>query len=90
MRKIKWLENAIIYNVYPQSFKDSNGDGIGDINGIIEKLDYIKEFGCNIIWLNPMFESLFRDAGYDVTDFYKIAPRYGTNDDLRSLCTFVR
>ncbi|MCR4693409.1 MAG: hypothetical protein K5664_05960, partial [Firmicutes bacterium] len=86
MRKIKWLKNAIIYNVYPQSFKDSNGDGIGDINGIIEKLDYIKELGCNIIWLNPMFESPFRDAGYDVSDFYKIAPRYGTNDDLRNLC----
>lgn len=79
MNNPKWLKNAIIYNVYPQSFKDTNGDGIGDLKGIIEKLDYIKDLGCNIIWLNPIFVSPFRDAGYDVTDFYKVAPRYGTN-----------
>lgn len=86
MRKPKWLKNSIIYSVYPQSFNDSNGDGIGDLKGIEEKLDYIKELGCNIIWMNPIFESPFRDAGYDVSDFYKIAPRYGTDEDLRSLC----
>lgn len=79
MNNPKWLKNAIIYNVYPQSFKDTNGDGIGDLKGIIEKLDYIKDLGCNIIWLNPIFVSPFRDVGYDVTDFCKVAPRYGTN-----------
>lgn len=82
----KWLKNAVIYNVYPQSFMDSNADGIGDLKGITEKLDYIKDIGCNIVWLNPIFESPFKDAGYDVTDFYKIAPRYGTKEDLKRLC----
>lgn len=80
-----WLENAVFYEIYPQSFYDSNGDGIGDINGIIEKLDYIKSLGCNAIWLNPCFESPFGDAGYDVSDFCKIAERYGTNDDAKRL-----
>lgn len=77
----KWLDNAVFYEIYPQSFMDSNGDGIGDFQGIIEKLDYIKDLGCNAIWVNPCFESPFMDAGYDVADYYKIAPRYGTNDD---------
>ncbi|MDD6484848.1 MAG: alpha-amylase family glycosyl hydrolase [Clostridiales bacterium] len=81
----KWLENAIFYEVYPQSFNDTNGDGIGDINGITEKLDYIKELGCNALWLNPCFVSPFNDAGYDVADYYKVAPRYGTNEDLKAL-----
>ncbi len=90
MRTPKWINNAIIYNVYPQSFYDTNGDGIGDIEGVIQKLDYIKDLGCTIIWLNPMFESPFRDAGYDVSDFYKIAPRYGTNDDIKRLCDEAR
>lgn len=80
-----WMKTAYFYQIYPQSFKDTNGDGIGDINGIIEKLDYIKWLGCNAIWLNPCFESAFRDAGYDVIDFYKVAPRYGTNNDLKRL-----
>ena len=78
----KWLDNAVFYEIYPQSFKDSNGDGIGDFNGIIEKLDYIKELGCNAIWINPCFKSPFGDAGYDVSDYLEAAPRYGTNDDL--------
>ena len=81
----KWLDNAIFYEIYPQSFKDTNSDGIGDLNGIIEKLDYIKDLGCNAIWLNPCFDSPFVDAGYDITDYYKVAPRYGTNDDLKCL-----
>ena len=80
-----WLDNAIFYEIYPQSFKDTNGDGIGDFNGIIEKLDYIKELGCTAIWMNPCFDSPFGDAGYDVADYYKAAPRYGTNDDLKRL-----
>lgn len=82
---MSWIENAVFYQIYPQSFKDSNGDGIGDFQGIISKLDYIKETGFHAIWLNPCFESPFFDAGYDITDFYKTAPRYGTNEDLKQL-----
>ena len=81
----EWLKTAAFYQIYPQSFKDTNGDGIGDINGIISKLDYIKWLGIDAIWLNPCFESSFQDAGYDVTDFYKVAARYGTNADLKRL-----
>ena len=81
----KWLKNAVFYEIYPQSFNDTNGDGIGDFNGIIEKLDYIKETGFTAIWMNPCFASPFTDAGYDVEDYYKAAPRYGTNDDLKRL-----
>lgn len=80
-----WFNKANFYEIYPQTFKDSNGDGIGDLNGIIEKLDYIKEIGFNALWLNPIFDSPFFDAGYDVRDFYKVAPRYGTNEDLYRL-----
>ena len=78
----KWLSSAIFYEIYPQSFYDTNGDGIGDLNGITAKLDYIKELGFNAIWINPCFVSPFKDAGYDVADYYKIAPRYGTNEDM--------
>lgn len=80
-----WIEHASFYQIYPQSFQDSNGDGIGDIKGIISRLEYIRSVGCNTIWLNPCFHSAFMDAGYDVIDFYRVAPRYGTNDDLRQL-----
>jgi maltose alpha-D-glucosyltransferase/alpha-amylase len=82
----RWLTTAVFYQVYPQSFYDSNGDGIGDLPGIAAKLDYIHWIGCNAIWINPIFESPFGDAGYDVADFYKVAPRYGTNDDFKNLC----
>lgn len=78
----EWLETASFYEIYPQSFNDTNGDGIGDFEGIIEKLDYIKSLGCNALWLNPCFDSPFGDAGYDVRDYKKAAERYGTNDDL--------
>jgi len=77
-----WLENAVFYQIYPQSFYDSNGDGLGDIPGVIAKLDYLVSLGVNALWLNPCFESPFQDAGYDVADYYKVAPRYGTNQDL--------
>lgn len=80
-----WLDNAIFYEIYPQSFMDTNGDGIGDFQGIISKLDYIKELGCNALWINPCFDSPFGDAGYDVSDYCKVAPRYGTNEDLKEL-----
>lgn len=81
----EWLKTAVFYEIYPQSFKDSNGDGIGDINGIIEKLDYIRELGCNAIWMNPCYDSPFKDAGYDVRDHKRVADRYGTVEDLRGL-----
>lgn len=81
----EWLKTAVFYEIYPQSFKDSNGDGIGDLRGIIEKLDYIRELGCNAIWMNPCYDSPFKDAGYDVRDYKKVAGRYGTLEDLRQL-----
>lgn len=81
----QWLDNAIFYEIYPQSFNDTNADGIGDFQGIIEKLDYICNLGCNALWINPCFKSPFGDAGYDVADFYSVAPRYGANEDLRRL-----
>ncbi len=82
---IEWLKKAVFYEIYPQSFCDSNGDGIGDINGIISKLDYIKDLGADALWINPCFDSPFRDAGYDVRDYKLVAPRYGTNEDLYRL-----
>lgn len=80
-----WLKDTVFYEIYPQSFYDTNGDGIGDFNGIIEKLDYIKSLGCNALWINPCFDSPFADAGYDVRDYKKVAPRYGCNNDLYRL-----
>lgn len=81
----KWLNDAVFYEIYPQSFYDTNSDGIGDLRGIIDKMDYIRELGCNAIWINPCFVSPFADAGYDVEDYFHIAPRYGTNDDAKEL-----
>lgn len=81
----KWLDNAVFYEIYPQTFLDTNADGIGDFPGIISKLDYIRSLGFNALWLNPCFASPFGDAGYDVADYYTAAPRYGTNEDLKRL-----
>jgi len=81
-----WLDRAVFYQVYPPSFRDHNGDGIGDIPGIIQSLDYLQWLGIDALWLNPCFVSPFRDGGYDVADYYRIAPRYGTNRDLYRLC----
>lgn len=80
-----WLKNAVFYEIYPQSFCDSNSDGIGDLPGITFKLDYIKNLGCDAIWINPIYDSPFMDAGYDVRDYQKIAPRYGTMEDFEHL-----
>ncbi|MCG6913763.1 glycosylase [bacterium BMS3Abin03] len=80
-----WLNNAVFYQIYPQTFYDSNGDGIGDLEGIIEKLDYVKSLGVDGIWINPFFESPFHDGGYDISDYYKVAPRYGTNEDAKRM-----
>jgi len=81
----EWLKQAVFYQIYPQSFYDSNDDGIGDIPGILQKLDYIESLGVNALWINPCFVSPFNDAGYDVSDYYQVAPRYGTNEDLKQL-----
>ena len=81
----EWLSTAVFYQIYPSSFQDSDGNGIGDIPGIISRLDYIKSLGINAIWLNPVFESGWFDGGYDIIDFYRIDPRFGTNSDLVEL-----
>ncbi|MCL6590997.1 MAG: glycosylase [Firmicutes bacterium] len=80
-----WIHQAVFYQVYPQTFYDSNGDGIGDLQGIIAKLDYIQSLGVDGIWINPFFESPFYDAGYDISDYYKVAARYGSNKDAQQL-----
>jgi glycosidase len=80
-----WLATAVIYEIYPQSFADSNGDGIGDLEGVRSRLDYLQWLGVNVIWFNPCFASPFRDAGYDVSDYTTIAPRYGSNEDMIAL-----
>jgi glycosidase len=81
----EWLNQAVLYQIYPQTFYDTNADGIGDLEGIIQKLDYVKSLGVDGIWINPFFESPFHDAGYDVSDYYKVAPRYGTNEDAKRM-----
>ncbi|KAA8721591.1 alpha-amylase family glycosyl hydrolase [Corynebacterium phocae] len=85
MDKAQWLERATFYQIYPQSFYDSNGDGIGDLDGITAKLPYLKNLGIEGIWLNPIFDSPFLDAGYDVRDYYTIATRYGDQESLQRL-----
>jgi glycosidase len=83
----EWLADAVLYEVYPQSFADADGDGIGDLRGVIERLDHIAGLGVDAIWFNPCFASPFVDAGYDVSDYCTIAPRYGTNADMIELIT---
>ncbi|MEO3841797.1 alpha-amylase family glycosyl hydrolase [Streptomyces sp. B22F1] len=85
-----WLADAVLYQIYPQSFADSDGDGIGDFAGIEQKLDHLAWLGINTVWINPCFASPFHDAGYDVADFLTVAPRYGTNDDLAALVGSAR
>ncbi len=81
----KWWKESIVYQIYPQSFKDSNGDGIGDIQGIIEKLDYLKELGVNVLWISPICQSPLDDNGYDISDYQAIHSRYGTLEDYDRL-----
>ena len=87
--KQNWWKNAIVYQIYPLSFCDSNGDGIGDINGIISKLDYLKELGIDVIWLSPIYQSPMDDNGYDISDYYQIDPMFGTMDDFSTLLNEV-
>ncbi|OWR49357.1 alpha amylase precursor [Danaus plexippus plexippus] len=86
----EWWKTALIYQIYPRSFKDSNGDGIGDLNGITEKLVYLNQTGVDAIWLSPIYLSPMYDFGYDITDYRKIAPEYGTMDDFKTLMTEAR
>ncbi|MER2181140.1 MAG: alpha-glucosidase [Desemzia incerta] len=81
----KWWQQAVVYQVYPGSFQDTNNDGIGDIRGLIERLKYIQSLGANVIWLNPIFQSPQVDNGYDVSDYYTIDPLYGTMEDVEEL-----
>lgn len=85
MNKNDWWKDAVVYQIYPQSFKDSNNDGIGDINGIREKIPYLRDLGVNVLWLNPIYESPMVDNGYDISDYYKIADCYGTMEDFENL-----
>ena len=81
----KWWHDKVAYQIYPKSFMDSNGDGIGDLRGIISKLDYIKELGIDIIWLSPIYKSPFVDQGYDIADYYAIAEEFGTMEEFDEL-----
>ncbi|WP_219493622.1 glycoside hydrolase family 13 protein [Macrococcus psychrotolerans] len=81
----KWWKEAVCYQIYPRSFKDSNGDGIGDINGITEKLDYLKDLGIDVIWVSPIFESPNDDNGYDISDYQEIMRDFGTMEDFDRL-----
>jgi len=87
MADLKWWQTAVFYQIYPRSFADGNGDGIGDFKGMIEKLDYLSDLGVNAIWLSPHFPSPNWDCGYDVADYTNVAPEYGTLEDFK---TFLR
>ena len=82
---MKWWQKATVYQIYPRSFQDSNGDGIGDIKGIIQRLDYLQDLGIELIWLTPMYVSPGRDNGYDIADYYQIDPIFGDLADFERL-----
>ena len=81
----KWWKEAVAYQVYPRSFNDSNNDGIGDLPGVIEKLDYLKDLGIDVIWLSPMYQSPNDDNGYDISDYRAIMDEFGTMEDFDRL-----
>ena len=81
----KWWKEKVVYQLYPRSFKDTNGDGIGDLKGIIEKLDYIKSLEVDVVWINPIFESPNDDMGYDISDYKAIMKEFGTMEDFDAL-----
>lgn len=81
----KWWNDKVAYQIYPKSFYDTNGDGIGDLRGVIEKLDYLKDLGIDIIWLSPVYSSPFADQGYDISDYYGIDPKFGSLEDMQEL-----
>ena len=81
----RWWKEGILYQIYPQSFKDSNGDGFGDLNGVIDKLDYLESLGITIVWMNPFYESPLIDNGYDVSDYRAVLPRFGQMQDFERM-----
>ena len=84
----RWWKESVVYQIYPRSFCDSNGDGIGDLNGITSKLDYLKELGVDVIWLSPVYKSPNDDNGYDISDYQDIMDEFGTMEDFdRMLAT---
>ncbi len=83
--KQPWWKSAVAYQIYPRSFKDSNGDGVGDIRGIIEKLDHLQDLGIDVVWISPLYKSPMDDCGYDISDYYAIDPLFGTNEDMYEL-----
>ena len=87
---MEWWKDAVIYQIYPRSFQDSNGDGIGDIPGIISRLDYLAELGIGALWLCPVYQSPNADNGYDVSDYRAINPEYGTMADMERLIREAR
>ena len=87
MSELKWWQQAVFYQIYPRSFADANDDGIGDFQGIIAKLDYLRELGIGAIWLSPHFPSPLLDCGYDISDYTGVAPEYGTLDDFKAFLT---
>ena len=86
--KRAWWKEAVVYQVYPRSFADSNGDGIGDLNGITAHLDYLKTLGVDVIWCSPFFASPNDDNGYDISDYQAIMPEFGTMEDFDRLLDF--
>lgn len=86
----KWWHDKVVYQIYPKSFYDSNGDGIGDIPGIISKLDYLQDLGIDMLWLSPCYSSPLADEGYDISDYYSIDPRFGTMEDMERLIAQAR
>ena len=85
MKKSDWWKHAVVYQIYPKSFQDSNGDGIGDLKGIISRLDYLKRLGVNVLWLCPVYQSPMDDGGYDISDYYHIHPMFGDDADMDDL-----
>lgn len=85
MPALDWWENGVFYQIYPRSFKDSNGDGVGDIAGILEKMDHLAELGVTGVWFSPLFKSPMKDFGYDISDFMDVDPTFGTLADLERL-----
>src|ERR1041385_1164229 len=86
-KSLPWWAQTVVYQIYPRSFRDSNGDGIGDLRGIIESLDYFQWLGIETLWISPFYSSPQRDFGYDISNFHGIAPEYGTMQDCEELFT---
>lgn len=89
MKNNHWWKNAVVYQIYPKSFQDSNNDGVGDLQGIISRLDYLQKLGVDILWLNPIYESPQVDNGYDISDYRAINPTLGTMADFDQLLAAV-